>query len=138
MKQNYKNHIRFNPYFHFVTIPSILVAIGMAIYAYNQSPGLTSGLLILAFVLIAATAVIARKFSLKVQDRAARADEKLRYYILTQKMLPAELSMNQILALRFASDDEFVDLVDRTIKDKLLPHEIKKAAKNWRGDYHRI
>ena len=55
-------------------------------------------------------AAFARMFAVKVQDRAARADERLRYYILSGKMLPAKLRMSQILALRFASDEEMVAL----------------------------
>lgn len=81
---------------------------------------------------------MARMFALKAQDRAARAEEKLRYFILAGKALPAELRMGQILALRFSNDDEFINLVDKVVANNLSADAIKKEIKNWRGDYHRI
>jgi hypothetical protein len=138
MSQNYQNHVRFNRGFHFVTVPLIGIGLGFAIYSYCNSLALTDGLLILAFVLLYVIAFFARWFGLRNQDRAIRADERLRYYILTQKMLPSQLRMGQILALRFASDEEIPALVERTVREKLSSKEIKQSIKNWRGDYNRI
>ena len=138
MAQHYGNHKRFFPPYHFFTIPLVLICIGLAIYAFVGIPTLITGLIVVAFVLIGIVALFARMFALKAQDRAARAEEKLRYYILSNKALPATLGMRQILALRFAGDDEYLALVDRTVSDNLSPDEIKKAVKNWRGDYYRI
>ena len=138
MSQHYGNHKRFYPPFHFFTIPLAVLGLCFAIYSCIAIPTIITGLLVLAFFLIAIIAVMARMFALKAQDRAARAEEKLRYYILAGKALPSELRMGQIMALRFASDEEFMALVDKTVADKLSPDEIKKAIKNWRGDYHRI
>lgn len=138
MSQNYENHIRWNKAYHFITVPVILIACGIAIYNFSQLQTLTNALVVFAFVMIGITIGFARFFALKVQDRAARADERLRYYILAGKMLPSELKMSQILALRFASDEEFLALIDRTLKENLSSKEIKFSIKNWRGDYHRI
>lgn len=138
MTQNYNNHKRFHPVFHFITIPLILIGISFAIYNYSEAKELESALLIFAFVLIIVVAGFARMYALKAQDRAARAEEKLRYFILAGKMLPSTLRIGQILALRFASDEEFVDLVNKTVNENLSSTEIKKAIKNWRGDYYRI
>ena len=138
MSQHYGNHKRFYPPFHFFTIPLAVLGLGFAIYCCIAVSTIITGLLMLAFFLIAIIAVMARMFALKAQDRAARAEEKLRYYILAGKALPSELRMGQIMALRFAGDEEFIALVDKTLVDKLSPDEIKKAIKNWRGDYHRI
>jgi hypothetical protein len=74
---------------------------------------------------------------LKAQDRAIRAEENLRYFILTGKRLSKQVSMRQIIALRFAEDEEFVGLTEKAIKENLSPKEIKKSIKNWRPDYHR-
>jgi hypothetical protein len=79
-----------------------------------------------------------RTFPIKAQDRAIRAEESLRFFILTRKPLYNSLTLAQIAALRFASDEEFVQLVERTISEHLLPKDIKKAIKNWRADYHRV
>jgi hypothetical protein len=136
--QNYQNHSRFSVPYHFIAIPLMLVGIIGAAYNFCNDLNLTNGLLVYAFCLIPTVALFARWFALRVQDRAARADERLRYYILTQQMLPSVLRMGQIIALRFASDEEFVALVDRAVQENLSPKEIKKAIKNWRGDYHRV
>jgi hypothetical protein len=79
-----------------------------------------------------------RQFPLKAQDRAIRAEENLRHYVLTGKLLPAELRMGQIIALRFAPDEEFLLLIDRAIKEGLSQKEIKMAIKNWKPDYYRV
>lgn len=138
MSQNFNNHKRFFAPYHFFTVPLILIGLGLASYAFIKETDLTHALIVLAFILIGFVGLFSRFFSLKAQDRAARVDERLRYYILTGQMLPTALRMGQILALRFASDEEFPALVDRALKENLSPTEIKKAVKNWRGDYHRI
>ena len=76
--------------------------------------------------------------ALKAQDRAIRAEEKLRYFILTGKSMSNELSTRQIIGLRFASDDEFVDLVHKAQKEKMSEKEIKKSIKNWKADTYRV
>ncbi|WP_145854806.1 DUF6526 family protein [Pedobacter suwonensis] len=138
MSQNYENHKRFYPPFHFFAVPLTVIGLCFSIYSCIAIPTIITGLLVLAFFLIAIIAVMARMFALKVQDRAARAEENLRYYMLAGSALPNELSISQILALRFAGDEEFLTLVDQAVKNKLSPNEIKKSIKNWRGDYHRI
>ena len=138
MEQNFNNHKRFFPPYHFFTVPLIVTGLGFSIYALVQETDLTHVLIVWAFVLLGLVGLFSRFFALKAQDRAARADERLRYYILAGKMLPPALKMGQILALRFASDEEFVALVERALNENLSPSDIKKAIKNWRGDYHRI
>ncbi|TCD04154.1 hypothetical protein EZ449_17745 [Pedobacter frigidisoli] len=138
MPQHYANHKRFYPLFHFFTIPLTVLGLGLAIYSYVAIPTIITGLIVLAFFLIAIIAVMARMFALKAQDRAARAEEKLRYLILAGKAFPPDLKLGQTLSLRFASDEEYVELVDKSVAENLTPDEIKKAIKNWRGDYHRI
>jgi hypothetical protein len=79
-----------------------------------------------------------RLFSLKAQDRAIRAEENLRYYVMTGKLFPHELTVQQIIALRFAPDAEFLALVDKAIKEGLTNKEIKLAIQNWKADYYRV
>ena len=66
-----------------------------------------------------------------------RAEENFRYFTLTGNPLPHSLTIHQIIALRFAGDEELVSLVERTLKENLTPKEIKQAVKNWKADYHR-
>jgi Family of unknown function (DUF6526) len=79
----------------------------------------------------------ARQFATTVQDRAIRAEENLRYFKLTGNLLDPRLTMQQIVALRFAPDLEFVGLANRAIAENLSNADIKKAIKDWRPDYHR-
>jgi hypothetical protein len=138
MEQNFKNHTRFHAPFHFFAVPATLIALGFAIYEFAKQQDLTHALIICGFVLIVFALAFARMYALKAQDRAIRAEEKLRYFILANKMLPSQLKTNQLIALRFASDEELVALVDKAIAEKLSTKEIKMAIKNWKADHHRI
>ena len=80
----------------------------------------------------------ARGFALKAQDRAIRAEENFRYFMLTNKLPDSRLTMSQMIALRFAGDDEFEALAERAANEKLSSADIKKSIKNWRADFHRV
>jgi hypothetical protein len=77
-------------------------------------------------------------YALKVQDRVIRAEENFRHFLLTGKPLDSRIKMRQIIALRFASDEELPVLAQRAIQENLSEKEIKKAIINWRADYKRI
>jgi hypothetical protein len=79
-----------------------------------------------------------RSFSIKAQDRAIRAEENLRYFILTGKRLPQSITMSQVIGLRFADDEELAGLVDRVVKENLSNKQIKQAVQQWRADHHRV
>lgn len=79
-----------------------------------------------------------RIFALKAQNRAIRAEENLRYFVLSGKLFPSELRMSQIVALRFAPDEEFVELVNTTLSKNLTNKEIKKSIVKWKADHHRV
>jgi hypothetical protein len=83
------------------------------------------------------TALFARVFALRAQDRAIRAEENLRHFAMTGKLLDARLSALQIVALRFASDGEFAALAQKAAQDGMKPGDIKRAVKNWRADDYR-
>ena len=84
------------------------------------------------------TAFFARTFPLKAQDRAIRAEENLRHFALTGKLLDSRLAPLQIVALRFASDAEFPALAKQAADNSMAPGDIKKAVKNWRADTYRV
>ena len=140
-EQNLKNHPRLVPGFHYIGMLSILALLGGSInYLCRATPDnkyLASLLTLTAFILVVLWIYI-RTFPLKAQDRAIRADENLRYYVLTGKLFPAELKIQQIIALRFAPDSEFVALVDRAIKENLSNKDIKSAIQHWKADFYRV
>jgi len=139
-EQNFRNHTRYVFGYHVVSFAAILaLLIGSFInLSHSAKENLYSASLIcLIAVILVLVFWYMRSFALRVQDRAIRAEEKLRYYILTGKSLPAELRMGQIIALRFASDEEFPDLTQRAVAEKLSGNDIKQAIRNWRPDFHR-
>ena len=139
-QQTYKNHVHYVPLYHFLTFLAMGILIAGAVHSLiNSKTGQVLQpllFLLLVFTLISVS-FHNRSFALKAQDRAVRAEENLRYFILTGSPLPHRLTIYQVIALRFASDEEFVSLVERTLKENLTPKEIKQAVKNWKADFHR-
>jgi len=141
--QNYANHRRNVPIFHFVLLPIILLTLIGSFVNLYQSWGdhqrqYSASLIVVIMVCLALLSVTARLFSLKAQDRAIRAEENLRHYVMTGKLLNPKLTVRQIIGLRFASDQEFVELAGRAVEENLSEDAIKKAVKNWRADTYRV
>lgn len=139
--QNYSNHRRFVPGYHYFTLLGIVVLlIGSIVNLVKSSHDnlYSASLLVLSSLLLAFAALYARVFALKAQDRAICAEENFRHYVLTQKGLPDKLTVRQIVGLRFASDEEFPALVEKAIKENMSENEIKKSIQNWKGDYYRV
>ena len=141
--QNLKNHLQFVPLFHFVTLPAILVFIVGSFVNLNQSVQKEDGvynasLLCLAGIILLFVAFLARMFALKVQDRSIKVEENLRHFVATGKPLNSSLRLSQIIALRFASDAEFVALAKKAADENLSSKDIKQLIKDWKGDYHRV
>ena len=139
--QNFKNHARMVPGFHYATFLGIFALLGGSInYLLHATPDnkYLASLLVLASLLFIMVAWYARTFPLKAQDRAIYAEENLRYFSITQKLLPKELSVLQVVALRFASDAEFVALVEKAAKENLSSKEIKLTIQNWKADFYRV
>jgi hypothetical protein len=138
--QTYRNHIHYVPLYHFLTFLAMIILIAGAIYNLvicKTEQVLQSLLFLLSIFTLISVSFHNRSFALKAQDRAVRAEENFRYFILTGNPLPHTLTIHQIIALRFAGDDELVSLVERTLKENLTPKEIKQAVRNWKSDYHR-
>ncbi len=139
--QNLKNHARFVPLFHFVTLPLLLlVIVGSVVNLINFSHEnlLTALLILLLSIVTLLVSFFARAFALKAQDRAIRAEENLRYFIATGKPMDQAITTAQIVALRFAGNEEFVGLTNRAVTEKMNSKEIKMAIQNWKGDYNRV
>jgi hypothetical protein len=141
--QNYANHGRIDPGFHRVLIPALALTLLAAIINVVHSFGVperfhVSATLLALTACVLAAALYARIYALKAQDRAIRADENLRHYVLTGKLLDPRLSVKQVVALRFASDAELAALAARAAGSSLSPKAIKQAIKTWRADDYRV
>lgn len=138
-EQNLKNHVRFVPLYHFFTLPVLIGNFGARVYFWVKA-----GFAVSHFfpILLAAALFLgilyARLFALSVQDRLIRLEERLRY----EKVLPEELrwradelTTNQFVSLRFASDDELPALMKKVLDEKMTSRKaIKQLIKNWRPD----
>lgn len=142
MNQNYQNHARLVTGFHKVL--SLLIFAGLIgsifnLYkSFSNDTFYSASLITLLFICCVFLFWYTRSFPLKAQDRAIRSEENFRYYLLTGKALPNELSVSQIVALRFAPDAELPALVDKAISEKLDAKSIKQAIKDWKPDYYRV
>jgi hypothetical protein len=139
--QNLKNHARFDPPFHFVLLIVFLANLIISIVYVVKHPGFYSAW----FVVLSVAAILAllkmRLYPLKVQDRVIRLEERMRL----QALAPAEwhtqiyrLSEDQLIGLRFAADDEVVELAKQALEHNLTRMQIKERIKDWRGDYWRV
>ena len=141
--QDYANHRQYVPMYHIVlfglqlailigSVVNLVKSIGdhQRIYSASLIVALTLALFILSF--------LARIFALKAQDRAIRAEENLRHFALTGKLLDRRLGIRQVIGLRFASDAEFVALAERAAEENLSEDAIKRAVQNWRTDTYRV
>ncbi|WP_207494268.1 DUF6526 family protein [Aridibaculum aurantiacum] len=139
--QNFKNHSRISFSFHILTVlPLVATVVGAIMNLVNSSGDnlYSASLILLMSVLLLSIAFHARLFALKAQDRAIRAEENLRHFVLTQKPLDPRLRMGQIIALRFAPDAEFPQLAARAAAEGLSNKQIKQAISNWKADHHRV
>ncbi len=140
--QTYANHTRWHPPFHFFLMPLFLLNIIFAAVQLFRFRDLDHAAWLILAIGLAVLSVLARINALRVQDRVIRLEERLRY----QQVLPPSLAqsagalpMNQIVALRFASDEELPALVQQILDGKLTQgSEIKRAVREWRADTMRV
>ena len=142
--QNYANHSRYDAPMHFFVFPALMINLGVAIYIAihfrHQFPYLGHWSIIVSLALLT-LAFKCRINDLKLQDRIIRLEERLRL----ASLCPAddlthinELTVRQLVALRFASDEELAALAHRSLTQELEPTAIKQAITNWRPDNHRV
>ena len=129
--------------FHVVLFALLALTLIGSLVNLFQSLGdhqrLYSASLIVALTLAALIVMfLARIFALKAQDRAIRAEENLRHFALTGKLLDSRLTLRQVIGLRFASDGEFVSLAQKAADEKLSEDAIKRAIRQWRPDTYRV
>ena len=141
-EQTFANHGKFFPPFHFFVVPVLTGNLVYALYAWGKSGfSLTGFLQVLVALALPLGFLSARMMALKVQDRVIRLEEQLRYDRLLPSDLKArigEFSVDQCIALRFASDAELPLLVRKVLDDKVTERKaIKQMVRNWKPDYLR-
>lgn len=141
-EQNLKNHARFVPWYHFFVLPVLVGNFGARVYFWVKAGfALSHFFPILVAAALFLGVLYARLFALAVQDRLIRLEERLRY----ERVLPEELrwradelTVNQFVSLRFASDDELPALMKKVLDEKMTSRKaIKQLIKNWRPDFLR-
>ena len=141
-EQNFANHAKYVPAFHFFVLPVLFLNIGWSIHLWKASLWSFDGAIwVLTSVAILVGFLFARLFALSVQDRVIRMEERQR----CERLLPADLQARivefepgQLVALRFASDAELPALARKVLDEKVKDRKaIKRLVKNWRADYLR-
>ena len=145
-EQNYSNHTRWFPLFHFVVMPLLVLNlidhVVRIFTAANSDLRLEQIFWTIFSITLILLALASRLMALKAQDRVIRLEERLRHQQLLSDELLAKatgLTVGQIISLRFASDAELPSLVERTLTGEFAKNkDIKMAVKDWRPDYHRV
>lgn len=143
-KQDYNNHVRFYPPHHFIFYPFILLLIASSVYytiSDSQNRVVFSFITVILVLICWLSYMTRQHYALTNQNRIVRLEMRLRYFQLTGQPFDEKeqrLSFSQIAALRFASDAELVQLVQRTLDEDLQPKDIKKSIKEWLPDHMRV
>jgi hypothetical protein len=139
--QNFGNYVRRDPLFHFFLLPVFAISvIGSFVHLYRR-PGLHSAWMTIVMIAALVAVFKIRLYALKVQDRVIRLEERLRLMNLLDAGMRSRIgdfTEAQLIALRFASDGELPALAARALNEKLGRVEIKKAIREWRGDYWQV
>jgi hypothetical protein len=139
--QTFKNHVRIDPSYHYFLLGILVINLVYAvIHLYRQRTISAEWFMVLsiaAFVFLFKL----RLYPLKVQDRVIRLEERLRL----EALAPAEwrpqilrLTEEQLIALRFAPDEEIVSLAKQALDENLGRDQIKERIQNWRPDTFRV
>ena len=142
LSQNYANHVRTHPLYHFFLLPAAGVSLVLGIVNVIRHYDLLEAWTLFLLCAMAPFAVyLIRIYPLKAQDRVIRLEERLRLASLLAEPLRSrigELTESQLIALRFASDSELPAMAEKALDGKMATADIKKAIVTWRADYFRV
>ena len=141
--QNFNNHVRYYPPHHFFLLPMLFILLLWGIYKSVTENDYLNWLLfsIVIFFILFIAVILRQHYAITLQNRIVKLEFRQRYFEFTGEKtenIINKLSFSQIAALRFSSDEEFLDLVHKTGSENLSGKEIKKNIKNWRADYDRV
>lgn len=139
--QSLRNHVRFDPSFHAVLFSVLIANLVVAIVYVVRHPHFYTAWLLLLSIVAFIPFFKLRLYPLRVQDRVIRLEERLRL----QALAPAEwhtqiyrLTEDQLIGLRFAADEEVVELAKQALEERLSRKQIKERIKEWRPDEWRV
>ncbi len=140
--QNYGNHVRIDAFYFYFVAPCLLLALICGLVGIIRDPSWTGAGFLLLLVGVMGVYLRARTYAVKVQDRVVRLETRLRL----ERLLPdglrsriGEFSLSQLIALRFASDEELPELARQVLEEGITDGKtIKQRIKNWQADFHRV
>jgi hypothetical protein len=140
--QTYASHRRWIPMWHFFALPVLIINVFVAVYYFVRDPRFINGWGVAVALALAIGIFISRYMPLRAQDRIIRLEERTRL----ERILPSDLRARmgglragQLVALRFAPDDEVPELVRRALDGELKTQaDIKRAIRTWRADHLRV
>ena len=139
--QSFENHAKLVPLFHYVTLPALLVYFIWTVVRLVRTPDVENGMAALLGATLILVAFFGRVFALRVQDRVIRLEMRLRLRECLSADLQTrvpEFTIDQLVALRFASDAELPALAAQVLRDKLADKkEIKRLIRQWQADHAR-
>jgi len=141
MEQNYKNHVKLVPMFHYFVVPILLVNFAWSVRTAEHDLSADTVIASVTALALLLLAFLLRRMALTVQTRVIRLEMRLRM----QEILPADLKARilefqpgQLVALRFASDAELPELARKVLNEKLTDQKaIKMMVRDWQGDFLR-
>lgn len=140
--QTFATHRRWIPMWHFFALPILLINVFVVAVNFVRDPRLINGWAVIVWIALFIGILVSRSMSLRAQDRIIRLEERNRL----ERLLPSdlrgrigELTARQLVAIRFAQDDEVPDLTRRALNGELKSQDdIKRAIRNWRADHLRV
>ena len=140
--QSFASHRRWIPMWHFFALPVLIINVFVVAIDYVRDPRLINGWAVIVAIALAVGIFVSRSMPLRAQDRIIRLEERARL----ERVLPSdlrgrvgELTPSQLIAIRFAADDEVPDLTRRTLNGELKSQgDIKRAIRTWRADTLRV
>jgi hypothetical protein len=140
--QTLATHRRFIPAWHFFALPVLIINVFVVGLKFGRDLSLSNAWAVLVAIALAIGIALSRTMPLRAQDRIIRLEERIRF----DRLVPAdlrgrlgELTPDQLIALRFAPDDEVPELARRVLGGELQTRaDIKRAVKNWRADHLRV
>lgn len=135
-RQTYANHIHQPRAWSITWLVGLLVVLVLAFHLYQEPSYVSVSLFVLAGVVLS-TLTLVRAFALRLQNRIIRMEMQVRLARIGREADIQRLTLPQLIALRFAPDAELPSLIDRAVAERLKPDDIKRAVRDWQGDYLR-